>query len=423
MPPADRYRSLLERLFAARRFGADLSLERIRSLLEALGDPHLRIPARVAVAGTNGKGSTAAFLGAIARAANRRVGVFTSPHLLRFAERFVVDGELAGEETIAAAAEVVAAAGGDRLTFFEQCTAIAAQLFAGAGIELGIFEVGLGGRLDATAALACPLAVLTGVSYDHCDVLGDALPAIAAEKAGVIPPGGVAVVGLAGEPESPALLESAARAAGASRIIRVTAADRDAVPPNLALGGEHQRDNAAAALVAARELGVDEISIAAGLAAATIAGRLERIEAGGREVILDGAHNADGARALAAALGSTTATTAVVAVSSGRDAGSILAPLAGRVDRVIACEIAGDRASPAASVAGAAAEVMPGAVIERAADVAAALEMALVGSADRIVVFGSLYAVGEARRILRGEPADPIVLSDPIVTSGGARRP
>lgn len=425
-PDGDRYRTLLERLFAARRFGVDLSLDRIRALLCRLGDPHLAIEQRVAIAGTNGKGSTAAFVAAIGRATGARVGVFSSPHLVRFAERFAIDGVPASETAIAAAAEATRSAGGDQLTFFEQCTAIAAQLFAAAGVELGIFEVGLGGRLDATAALGSPLVVITGVSYDHCDVLGHELATIAAEKAGAIAPGGTAVIGLGGEPESPELLARAARNAGASRVVAVTAADRDAVPPALAIEGEHQRDNAAAALVAARELGIGEEAIAAGLGAATIAGRLERLQLGGVEIILDGAHNVDGARALARWLArARTATTAIVAVSSGRDPAALLAPLAGVVDRVVACALSGDRGVDAEAIAEAAAVVLPGAAIERAAGVAEALARARATATGRVLVCGSLYAVGEARRILCNEPADPIAVSDPAATGrpAGARRP
>jgi dihydrofolate synthase/folylpolyglutamate synthase len=410
---AAAYRELLERLFRARRFGVVLGIDRIAALLARLGSPHQRIDPRVVIAGTNGKGSTAAFLEAIATTAGRRVGVFSSPHLERFAERFRIDGAPASEDAIAAAAARVTATGGDGLTFFEQCSAIAAVLFADAGVDLGIFEVGLGGRLDATRALECELAVITGVSYDHCDVLGDSLETIAGEKAGIIAPGGRAVIGLGGEPESPSLLLAAAGAAGAARIRRVEARDREALPAVIGLAGAHQRDNAAAAAVAAELLGLPAAAIAPGLAAARLPGRFEII-ARDPEIILDGAHNPDGARALAAALAArpAAATAGVFAALAGRDPAAILGPLRPRLARVIAAPIATVRSADPADLG--------------ADEIAPSIEEALArarASFERVVVFGSLYGVGEARRLFSGAPLDAVELSDPSTASGGGRTP
>lgn len=404
---ADPYRALIDRLFAARRFGVDLGLERIRAALAGLGDPHEQIPRRVAIAGTNGKGSTAAFLEAIAIAAASRVGLFTSPHLSRFAERFRVGGAIASEAAIAAAASDAAA----HLTFFEQCTVIAARLFAAAGVELGIFEVGLGGRLDSTTALDNQLVIITGVSFDHCDVLGHELAQIAAEKAGAVRPGATAIVGLGGEPGSQKLV--AAAIDKTARVIEVTAADRDALPAALGLAGAHQRDNAAAAALAARWLGFSDEAVADGLRDARLPGRLEVIP-GIPELILDGAHNPDGARALAAALDAMARarTTAVIAVAADKDVAALLAPLRGRFERVIATRFDNDRALDAAALA---ARIDLDAPVETAPTIAAALERAR-DSAERVVVFGSLYAVGEARP----GPRDPRPLSDPAATSRGA---
>jgi dihydrofolate synthase/folylpolyglutamate synthase len=409
------YAALLGRLFSARRFGVDLGLDRIRAVLAALGDPHRSIPRRVAIAGTNGKGSTAAFLSAIAAAAGIRAGLFTSPHLSRFAERFAIAGEPAPETEIAAAARTCEAAGAGSLTFFEQCTAIAAVLFAGSEVQLGIFEVGLGGRLDSTAALGCELVAITGVSYDHCDVLGHDLASIAAEKAGAVRPGGVAIVGMGGEPDSAELLDAAARRAGAGEVVRVTAADRDALAAELGLGGAHQRDNAALAAVTARRLGIDEPAIAAGLRAARLPGRLE-IVAGVPERVLDGAHNPDGARALAAALDAMPPrrVVAVVAAAADKDVAALLAPLAGRFERIVATRFANDRALDPDRLAAAVAAALPGVPVSTAPSIAAALVEAERG-AERVVVFGSLYAVGEAR----GDARDEIELSDPAASRKG----
>jgi len=181
----DRYGDLLQRLFAARRFGIVLGLERIRALLDRLGAPDRRLGTVVHVGGTNGKGSTIAMLAAVARECGLRVATYTSPHLSSLRERIVIDGQLIGEDALVAAADAVRAAGGDELTFFEQLTAIGCLAIAEARVDLTILEVGLGGRLDATTAIDAPVAVVTGVALDHQAILGDTIAAIAAEKAGI----------------------------------------------------------------------------------------------------------------------------------------------------------------------------------------------------------------------------------------------
>ncbi|MDQ3368323.1 MAG: Mur ligase family protein, partial [Myxococcota bacterium] len=233
------YEELLARLLPARRFGVVLGLDRIRGLLDALGAPDRRLGTVVHVGGTNGKGSTVAMIAAVAAAGGLRVATYTSPHLASLRERIVLDGAMIEEAAIVAAAEQVRAAGGDELTFFEQLTAIACVAIAEARVDVTVLEVGLGGRLDATNAVAAAVAVVTGVALDHEGILGDTLAAIAAEKAGIFKPGQRVVIGASGERAAVPLLLARAHALGAvTRVIdEVALAD---VPP-VALPGAHQR--------------------------------------------------------------------------------------------------------------------------------------------------------------------------------------
>src|SRR5689334_7727672 len=246
------YEALLARLLPARRFGIDLGLGRIRGLLDRLGAPDRRLGTIVHVGGTNGKGSTVAMIAALA-GARARVAAYTSPHLSCLRERIAVDGAPIDEAAIVAAARAVQAAGGDALTFFEQLTAIACVAIADARVAVTVLEVGLGGRLDATNAIAAPVAVVTGVAMDHEAILGGTLERIAAEKAGIFKRGQRVVIGASGEPAAVPLLDAAARAAGAAVI---TVIDDDAVAdvPPVGLAGAHQRRNAAAALAALDQL-------------------------------------------------------------------------------------------------------------------------------------------------------------------------
>jgi dihydrofolate synthase / folylpolyglutamate synthase len=413
---------LLGRLYAARRAGVVLGLERVERCLEALGHPEQRMGMRVHVGGTNGKGSTVAFVEAICRAAGRRTARFTSPHLVRFAERFVIDGQPAPDDLIVAAGDAVAAAGGDGLTFFEQVTAMGLWMFAHAGVDTAILEVGLGGRLDATNAVPAEIAAVTGVALDHQDWLGATLAAIATEKAGIFKPGQRVVIGRAGEPEAVPWLASAAAAARAAAVTVVDAP----VPPDwpLGLGGAHQRDNAACALAIARHLAVlghlpdDEALWRLGLAEARFPGRLEPVAPG---VVLDGAHNPHGAAALGRAMVDLPGPLVLVlAASRDKDVAGIVAPLAGRghgaLLAVVATAYGQERALPAAELAAIVRAVAPSVPCTEAPDCAAALGQAraLAGPAGTVLVAGSLFLVGEARQVLCGETPDPVPLSDPL---------
>jgi dihydrofolate synthase/folylpolyglutamate synthase len=414
------YAALLARLFAARRAGVVLGLDRIDEVLARLGRPERRIGAVVHVGGTNGKGSTAAFIASALTAAGLRVGVYSSPHLATLRERVMLAGAMVTEAALVAAAEQVAVAGGDALTFFEQITAMALVAMAGAGLDVSVLEVGLGGRLDATNAVAAPVAVVTGVALDHQDMLGPTLEAIAGEKAGIFKPGQHIVIGASGEPAAVPLLRAAASAAGAAAVTVVDAAAIAAVPAALGLAGAHQRANAAAAvaaldaLAAAGIVRIPDEAVRAGLAAARHPGRLETVASAPR-VVLDGAHNPHGAHALAAAIAAMPERprVLVLAVSADKDVAGLVDALAGEVDAVVATRYGQPRALEPAALA--AVVRARGASVETAPDVVSAIAQARAraGAGGVVVVAGSLFAVGEARVHLLGVPADPYVVTDP----------
>lgn len=434
------YAAMLRQLFGIRRAGIALQLGRVQAALAALGHPERRFPIRVHIGGTNGKGSTSAFVEAILRQYGLRTGLFTSPHLSRFAERFRIAGAPAAEDDILAVyrrlQDRVAALGGDRLgsevpmTFFEWITVIGLVLFAEAGVEAAILEVGLGGRFDATNAVLADVACVTGVARDHVEYLGDDLRSIAYAKAGIFKPGKRAVIGRAGLPEAVPWLVDHARAAGCT--VRVV---EDPIPADwsLALAGRHQRDNAAAAVAIVGELRAlgllpgdpegDPERVRTGLAQAVMHGRLE-VLADRPRVVIDGAHNPHGARVLAEAVAQwPTPRALVLGVSGGKDAAGIARALwpvfADSGDRLILTRAEHPRSIPVAELRVA---VEPVSVefgllgrLECVTDATSALARARawVGPGGTVVVAGSLFLVGEMRRHLLCEPGDPIAISDP----------
>ena len=296
-------------------------------------------------------------------------------------------------------------------------------VLGGAGLDVTVLEVGLGGRLDATNAVDAPVAVVTGVALDHQEMLGDTIAAIAGEKAGIFKAGQRVVVGASGEPEAVPLLVEAAGRAGAAAITVVDDAAVARVTAPLGLAGAHQRANAAAALAAIDHLeaiGVVRIPDDArgrGLAAVRHPGRFETVAAAPR-VVLDGAHNPHGARALAAAIAGLgeRPRILVLAVSADKDVAGIVDALVPAVDAVVATRYQQPRAlAPEALAALVAARGVP---VATAPDVVAAIAAARAqaGEGGAIVVGGSLFAVGEARVHLLGAPADPIAVTDPAPT-------
>ena len=393
------YDEMLQRLAALRRYGMRPGLESIRALLAAVGNPE-RALAVVHVGGTNGKGSTAAMIEAGLRAAGKRTGLYTSPQLLRFTERIAIDGREIDRARVAELAARVLAVAGEH-TFFDVATAMALLAFAEARVDVAVLEVGLGGRLDSTNVIERPLAAVgSSVGRDHTDVLGETLPLIAREKAGIWKRGVPALFACEDEAAARVLDEEAERA-GATPIERFGRDFDDAALPALALGGAHQRRNAALARRALELVGVDGRAIAEGLANVRWPGRLERLSA---NVLVDAAHNEEGARALAAAWPAGD-WTLVVGVVADKDARAIVAPLVARARRVIVTAPPSLRALPPAELA----KLVPGATV--APDLAAALALA---DGEKVVVAGSIFLVGEARRLVLGEAADGTTVQDPV---------
>lgn len=396
-----------------------LGLERVREVAQGLA---LERPAAqvIVVAGTNGKGSTVAFIEAIARAAGHRVGCYTSPHLQRFNERVRIDGNEPDDAAWTQAfAAVESARGAIALTYFEYATLAALWLLARAGLDLAVLEVGMGGRLDAVNIIDADVAVITTVDLDHQAFLGQDREAIGAEKAGIIRGWKPVVLGEI-DPPSSVLRRAYLTGANALRFGSDFFADaredgswvwRDVATrlelPAPALAGPMQRANAAAAIAAlqALELPVPLAAWAAGVAGARNPGRLEAFDAGGVPVLVDVGHNPHAARALAAALQAspvTGRTLAVLGMLADKDAAGVVAALEGQVDGWLLAGLDGARGRSAAQLA-AAVQGTAAAQGSQHADVAAALAAALasVGKQDRVLVVGSFLTAAAARTVLQ----------------------
>ena len=411
--------AVLERLTRLHPKLIDLGLDRIERLLAALGNPERSLPPVVHVAGTNGKGSVIAFLKAICEAAGLTAHVYVSPHLIRFAERIALSGRPIGEaplEDALAACETANA--GAPITFFEITTAAAFLAFSRVPADIALIETGLGGRFDATNVLARPaLAVITPVSRDHVHFLGETIPEIAFEKAGILKPGVPAIVGPQ-RADASATIAARAREIGAplrrhgaewrcdGRSYRDAEGELRIPPPGLA--GAHQLENAGIAVAAARALGwpaLDEPAIRAGIAAASWPGRLQRLEGGklsarlgaGWELWVDGGHNRAAGEALArfAEGWADRPLHLVMGHLAVRPPQDFLAPLAPRIASFRGVPVPGAYACHDAEALVAAAR---GLGIEAAAsgDVARALDAiaAGAGAPARVLVCGSLYLAG-----------------------------
>ena len=423
--------SIVARLTALHPKRIDLSLERMWRILAALGDPQRRLPPTIHVAGTNGKGSTIAFMRAILEAAGLRVHVYTSPHLVRFTERFRLgadpEGRLVSDKELAdALAECERVNAGAPITVFEITTAAALLLFARHAADVLLLEVGLGGRLDATNVIDRPLAcVITPVSFDHAEHLGDTLGKIAAEKAGIIKPAVPAIVAAQPREALSAIERVAARAKAPVKIAgedwtateeRRRLVYQDAAGlldlPAPKLYGRHQFENAGVAIAALRTVGELELAPAAfeaGIAKAEWPARMQRLAHGrllalcppGSELWLDGGHNADGARAVANALADLEERVSrplvlVIGMLSTKDCESFLKHFTGLARRVVAVPIPGQEKSfPADAIADAARAVGIPAESEGDLETAlAAIGRFALAPAPRILIAGSLYLAG-----------------------------
>jgi dihydrofolate synthase / folylpolyglutamate synthase len=396
----------------------DLDLTRVRSVAQRLGllSPAHRV---ITVAGTNGKGSTVAFLDALLRAAGWHCGRFTSPHLVRYNERICIDGIEAEDSSLVASFERIDAARGDTtLTFFEYNTLAALDLFARAAVDVAVLEVGLGGRLDATNIIDADVGVVCSIGFDHVDWLGDSLEKIGREKAGIFRAGRPAVLGSNDMPASvwQVIDEIGARpfAPGRQYHLRVQAGTWDfecgAVHltglPLPSLGGAHQVGNAASALaaLAAADFGValTQATVSKALRETRIAGRFQRV-AGDVEWILDVAHNVPAAEILRdnlRRLPRARRTYAVCGVLGDKDIRGITALIGAEVDGWILANLDGPRAVSADQLAR---QLPAGAIVlARAADVAEACRIArsTASAGDRVLVFGSFLAVGPALEFL-----------------------
>jgi dihydrofolate synthase/folylpolyglutamate synthase len=398
----------------------DLGLERVREVARALQLLHPSCPV-VTIAGTNGKGSTATALAALLGACDQRVGLFASPHLVRYNERVQLAGVAVDDELLLAAFERIEAARGSiTLTFFEYSTLAALLIFHDARVDAIVLEVGLGGRLDATNIIDADVAVLCSVGFDHRDWLGDTLELIGAEKAGIFRPGRPVVLGSA---QMPASVLAQARELGCPLWrpgqefwIRIDGDGYGAQPwdyrsalcalpglPAPALPGAIQYANAASALTALQLLAThgacDGARAGAAMRAMRLPGRLQRVP-GEVEWILDVAHNEPAAAVLAQALAARPAagrTFAVASMLADKDAAAITRTLDGSIDRWILASLDAEPRGLSAEALQARLPPLRG-PIERAAGVpeACALARALAHPGDRIVVFGSFHVVGPA---------------------------
>lgn len=400
-----------------------MGLERVRDVASRmeLGKPGTHV---ITVGGTNGKGSTVAFIEAIARAGGYKVGSYTSPHLLRYNERVRIDGVDASDADLVAGFEAVDAARGDTpLTYFEYGTLCALWLFERAGLDLAVLEVGLGGRLDAVNIIDADAAIITTVDLDHQDWLGNDVEAIGLEKAGIARAFKPLILG---DDDPPASVLRHAYAIGASawRIgcdFFIEPIDdvhwcwrevgHELVLPTPALLASVQLRNAACAIVALQslDLHIDDDAYACGVANTRIGARLQRIERDGVEVVVDVGHNPQAARALAAWLESQPRrpTRAVYAALVDKDVAGVVAALAGQVDGWHAAGLAD--AGPRGEDVETFVQRLQGtaaAAATRHTDAQTALQAAIQQAQPdgRVLVFGSFHTAAAALRALNAMP-------------------
>ena len=423
--------TIVARLTALHPKRIDLSLGRIERLLAALDHPERKLPPVIHVAGTNGKGSTVAFLRAILEAAGLRVHTYTSPHLVRFNERFRLDGKLVSDDKLALAmADCERANAGAPITVFEITTAAGMLLFSRHAADVLVMEVGLGGRLDATNVIDTALAsVITRVSIDHTDFLGDTLAQIAAEKAGIIKRGVPAILAAQQREALSAIERQAARL---NAPLRIAGEDFTAVEehgrlvyqdetglidlPAPRLYGRHQFENAGLAIATLRAIDrfkIPHAAFEAGMSRAEWPARMNRLSQGdlvalapaGSEIWLDGGHNPDGGRAIAAALGDLEERVSrplvmIVGMLATKDCEGFLRNFAGLVRRLIAVPVPGAEKSVRPEKL---ADIARGIGISATSRDTLAEAFEAVRKLDldpppRILITGSLYLAGDVLR-------------------------
>ena len=413
---------ILTRMTGLHPKSIDLSLGRMHRLLEILGHPERNLPPVIHVAGTNGKGSVQAMMRAGLEGAGCTVHAYTSPHLARFAERIRVAGTIiADAPLLALLAEVEAANGGAPITFFEITTAAAFLAFSRSPADYTLLEVGLGGRLDATNVVDQPrLTIITPISIDHTQYLGETLPEIAGEKAGILKSRVPCIVS-AQDPVAMAVIE--ARAARLSAPLSIAGQDwsvaregdalvfrddhglLDLSLPNLA--GPHQIDNAGAAIAGLRALGFQADAARAAVTRADWPARMQRLHRGplveaapGCEIWLDGGHNPAGGAAVAASLAEMAPqpTHLIAGMLNTKDVVGYMQTLAGVADSLTGVSIPGEAATLPAETTAAAARTV-GIPATTAPDTLSAVRsLAAAHPGARLLICGSLYLAG---RVLR----------------------
>ena len=392
----------------------NLGLLRVQLILDRLELPR---PAHVLlIAGTNGKGSSVAMTDALLRASGQHVGAYTSPHISRYNERIVVDGVAASDAEIVAAFERIEAVRGDtELTYFEFGTLAAAVVFAAAELDVWVLEVGLGGRLDATNAISPTASLITNISLDHCDWLGDDVETIAVEKAGVMRSGVPTVFGAVDVPDS---IKTQAETTAAILLLLGRDFDFEVGEDDQwnwrgpsgelqglqrpGLAGEFQKGNAAAVLAlldaAGFEGAINAQLINRVLPKVSLPGRLQRLVSDGHEWLIDVAHNPAAAEVLARTLGSmesSGSTFAIAGLLNDKDVAGVIGPLAEHVDTWVAMTAASDRAIPANELARQIANITgKSCLVTESPQEAIEFTRRNASENDRILATGSFFTVG-----------------------------
>ncbi len=424
------YDALLQELYRLERFGIKLGLDTITELLGHMGNPQNRFKT-VHVTGTNGKGSVCAFVASVLRKAGYRVGLYTSPHLVRFNERIVVDGrEIPDEDVARIYAEMRPAiertSGGSKVrqpTFFEVTTAMAFHYFAERKIDIGVIEVGMGGRMDATNVIRPLVAVLTRIGLEHTEHLGKTVDRIAREKAGIIKPGCRVVT--VDQPALP-VIEAQARALGCPVTVvgrdltverlgfdregqRLRFMDGGAMEIQIPLLGSYQPENAAIAYAAVREAArmgftIPDSAIVAGFQGAVWPGRMQIVRAN-PTVIVDGTHNAPGVPTLAASLKELfpgQKAVFVLGILDDKDLKAFVDALAPLASGLVVAKPETPRAYPPSVIVRAFEGRVPAMEVVPKVPEAVDRGIALAGTDGLVVVTGSIYTAGEALAHLHG---------------------
>jgi len=405
--PPLTYKEALAWLYGLQRFGIKLGLENIERLLEELSRNGVLQAAPwkvIHVAGTNGKGSVCAMIDSISRAQGYRTGLFISPHLVTFRERIRVNGEMISEQAVANGLTTIRnliANWDPHPTFFEVVTALALKHFSDAKVEIVTLETGLGGRLDATNAIQSNVSVITSIAFDHEKWLGETLPEIAAEKAGIIKLG-VPAVSAPQRSEAEEVIR--ARAAKCRAPIQSVTQPYDKTP--VALAGSHQKQNAALAIAALRaaKIDVDNSAIARGLAAIDWPGRFQRWDT---RTIIDGAHNPAAAQLVAQTwrdvFGDQQATL-ILAILADKNSRAICEALVPISQFVLLPKIRSERAAAPEELANVLANITAPLPYSITPNIDEALLLARA-KPNPILITGSLHFAGEVLAHLRGAPA------------------